>query len=352
MGAGVKGTFVISWSQTELDGFEAPPLVALTVGATWRWTGTPLRVDGPIDVLALDQPLGQAELRQRAARAVRRLVGAAVSGAPLTQPALDEDAPLRDRSFTVTNGFRSFTVTLIDVPDHPRPLLMFTDALPPKDTDLWVVQRNLSQRPFRDRTLGVICFTPGTRIATAKGLVPVQDLREGDMIQTKDNGVQELLWTGAKRLTGARLYSMPDLRPIRIRAGAFGLDRPDQEFLVSPDHRMVISGRVAQALFNTSEVLVAARDLVNWTTVSRDITTPDVTYVHLLLPQHEIIFANGVETESFHPGSTDLGLMNQIDRARLHGVMPEIDDDPMTYGGFARRQLSRSEAALLTHQAA
>ena len=352
MGAGIKGTFVISWSQTEIDGFEAARLVALTVGATWRWTGSALRVDGPIDVLVLDQPLGQAELRQRAARAVRRLVGAAVADERLSDASGDDDAPLRDRSFIVTNGMKTFAVTLIDVPEHPRPLLMFTDDMPPADTDLWVVKRNLSQRPCQDRPLGVICFTPDTRIATAKGHVPVQHLREGDLVQTKDNGLQEVQWLGAKRMTGARLYSSPDLRPIRIRAGAFGIDRPDQEFLVSPDHRLVISGSIARALFNTSEVLVAARDLVNWTTISRDITTPDVTYIHLLLPQHDIVFANGVETESFHPGSTDLGLMSQIDRARLCGVVPDLPSDPMAYGGFARRRLSRSEAALLAHRAA
>ncbi|MDG1802079.1 MAG: hemolysin-type calcium-binding protein, partial [Paracoccaceae bacterium] len=47
METGFEGAFVISWSQTELDGLWAAPISSLRTGAVWRWTGEAVRVDGP-----------------------------------------------------------------------------------------------------------------------------------------------------------------------------------------------------------------------------------------------------------------------------------------------------------------
>ena len=41
------------------------------------------------------------------------------------------------------------------------------------------------------------CFTPGTLIATPQGEVPVEELKAGDQIITRDNGIQEIRWTGS-----------------------------------------------------------------------------------------------------------------------------------------------------------
>ena len=79
MGTGVKATFVISWSQTEVDGVDAATLDMLTVGATWRWTGEAVRIDAPGGVLLLEGAEGAADMRQRAARMVQRLIGVAVA---------------------------------------------------------------------------------------------------------------------------------------------------------------------------------------------------------------------------------------------------------------------------------
>lgn len=355
MTTGFRGTFVISWSQTEVDGLEAAPVASLTVGAAWSWRGEAVRVDGPNALLQLDQAEGDAHLRKRAARMVRRLVGAAVADTPRLDE-VEVDHPLTDSSFVVTDGVRSYTVTLIEVGDSARPLLMFLNELPPRGVDLWVVHHTLEPRIAHQVGAegggGVICFTPGTRIATPDGTLRVEELREGDWVQTKDNGAQQVQWIGSRHMTGARLFAMPKLRPIRIRAGALGIDRPDEEFLVSPAHRMMIRGAVARALFNTPEVLVAAKDLVNGTTVVVDALARSVTYVHLLLPRHEVLFANGVETESFHPANTALTALADRDRVRLLQQLPGIAENPHSYGSYARRNLSASEAAILLHEAA
>jgi Hint domain len=354
MKTGFRGTFVISWSQTDVDGIDAAPKESLDVGAAWSWRGEAVRVDGPNDLLRLDQADGEADIRKRAARKVQRLIGAAIQNkTDIRSVRITE--PLMDRCFVVTNGAQSYTVTIIDIVPGAQPLLMFVDELPPRNTDLWVVHHSpgIQAPPCADAAEnGVICFTPGTRIATPDGPRPVEDLRIGDRVQTRDNGADEILWIGSRRMSGARLFAYPRLRPVRFRPGALGIERPDHELLVSPEHRMLVRGPVAQALFNTSEVLVAAKELVNGSTVSVDLALREVTYIHLLLPHHQILWANGVETESFHPANANLSTLSAADRQRLLAQIPDLERDPHNYGGFARRNLSVSESAILRYEAA
>ena len=356
MKTGSLGTFVISWSQTEVDGLKAASLDVLSVGAAWRWTGTAVRVDGPQGLLLLEGAEGAADIRKRAARMVRRLVGAAVGAEQALDAGLPDDhTDLPDQGFIVTDGHQSFTITLISVLDTGARLLMLVGELPPCNQDLWVVRTAI------DRTHsgagarvagGVICFTPETQLLTPDGARQINGLRTGDMIMTRDNGPQQILWTGHRRMSGARLYAMPHLRPIRFRAGALGIGRPEDDLLVSPQHRMLVKGAAAQALFNTSEVLVAAEDLLNDTSILVDHVLREVTYVHILLEQHNIVWANGLETESFHPSNTALDTVEASQRAGLLAILPDIAQNPHSYGDYARRNISASEAAILRYEMA
>ncbi|MDF1727808.1 MAG: Hint domain-containing protein [Sulfitobacter sp.] len=354
MKTGFRGTFVISWSQTEIDGLDSPPLQALNEGAAWSWRGDAVRVDGPSDILRLDDADGAEELRMRAARMVHRLVGAALDrDTPKNRASAIPDIPLMDNSFIVTDGGRSYNVTVIEIGGGKQPLLMFYNDLPPRDSDLWVVHHSLDAAAGRPdpATGGVICFTPGTLIRTADGSRPMERLREGDLVQTKDNGLQTIRWIGSRRMSGARLHAMPHLRPVRIRAHRFEADLPDADLVVSPEHRLMVKGPVAQALFNSHEVMVAAKDLIDGRNVIFDRHLREVTYIHMLLDRHEVVWGNGIETESFHPASASLSALDEMDRARLLTDYPDLAHDPHTYGPLVRRNLTSSEAAILAHAA-
>jgi hypothetical protein len=329
----------------------------LSVGAAWRWTGELVRVDGQTDLLLLEGAEGKAEMQKRAARMVRRLIGSAVGKAAEDRPEekAEEFDDLPDQGFIVTDGVQSFALTIIPVPDSGARLVMMMGDVPPANRDLWVVRTSIDRARVAAGGReggGVICFTPGTRIATPDGPKLIQSLRPGDRVLTKDDGAQEVLWTGSRRMSGARLYAMPHLRPIRFRAGAFGNDRPEPDLIVSPAHRMLIKGAAAQTLFGTTEVLVRAEDLLNDTTITVDHVLREVTYIHILLERHNIVFANGVETESFHPSNTALEMIDPAQRDVLMAVMPQVAINPEAYGDYARRNLSASEAALLRHDIA
>ena len=141
-------------------------------------------------------------------------------------------------------------------------------------------------------SLGPPCFTPGALILTPGGERPVEDLRPGDLVVTRDRGVQPVLWTGREEADGSG-----DFAPVLIRAGAMGNRR---DLLVSPQHRMLVGGWRAELFAGLSEVMVAAVHLVNGRTVVRA-PCPSVTYLHFMLERHEIVFAEGAQTESLDP---------------------------------------------------
>ena len=87
-------------------------------------------------------------------------------------------------------------------------------------------------------------------------------------------------------------------------------------------------------------------------TSPHDYALREVTYVHILLERHNIVFANGIETESFHPSNTALDMIEPDQRDRLLALMPGIEANPQSYGDYARRNLSASEATILRHDIA
>ncbi len=185
----------------------------------------------------------------------------------------------------------------------------------------------------------VPCFTAGTRLATPEGQVRVEDLVPGDLVLTKDEGAQPLRWIG-RRCVAAE----GDFAPIRIEAGAFGAH---DAVTVSPLHRVLIRDSLAEILFGEGEVLVAARDLVNGRSVRR-IEGGEVEYVHLMFDRHQVVFSEGLETESFLPGPQIENSFEAEIVAEICAIFPEID--PRTGAGYspaARRVLKRYEAELL-----
>jgi hypothetical protein len=73
-----------------------------------------------------------------------------------------------------------------------------------------------------------------------------------------------------------------------------------------------------------------------------------VTYVHIMFEQHEIIFANGIPTESFHPGACGVDALAAQAREEMFSLFPELRCDPNAYGPTARMSVKAREAKLLT----
>ena len=185
----------------------------------------------------------------------------------------------------------------------------------------------------------IICFAAGTRISTATGAIPVEELAQGDMVLTRDNGFQPVRWIGKTTVP-----AIGDWAPIRIAAGTLGASR---DLLVSPQHRMLLTGPTTRLLFDTPEVLAAAHHLVNDHSIRRQ-PGGTVTYVHLLLEQHEVIYAENCPAESFFPGDQALEALGPPALFSLFDCMPELRSQPQSFGPTARHCLTQPEVLALT----
>jgi Ca2+-binding RTX toxin-like protein len=184
-----------------------------------------------------------------------------------------------------------------------------------------------------------VCFAAGTRLNTAKGHRPIEKLRVGDLVETADHGLQPIRWIGQMSVS-----ALGDLAPILIGAGSLGNRR---DILVSPLHRMVLSGWQVELLFGEDQVLAAAKLLVNGTTI-RPQPMERVTYYHVMFDAHEVIYAEGAGAESFHPGEEGFDALGDSALAEIAAAFPALaGGDFAAYGPTARRSLRAHEARLL-----
>jgi len=184
----------------------------------------------------------------------------------------------------------------------------------------------------------IICFAAGTLIATPKGAIRVEDLHIGDPVLTADHGVQRIRWA-AQRTVRAQ----GKLAPVRFAKGVLGNDRP---LLVSPEHRMVNSGYRAELICGASEVLIPAKHMIDNDQICR-VPGGEITYVHIMFDQHEIVFAEGVASESFHPHHCGLEAITGPARDELFSLFPELRSDLSRYGPTSRRSITKFEARAL-----
>lgn len=188
------------------------------------------------------------------------------------------------------------------------------------------------------------CFVAGTMIDTIDGPRAVEGLVAGDMVVTRDDGPQPLRWIGSRCVS-----AIGKMAPICIGENALG---QHGEVMVSPLHRVLVKDVLAELMFGEAEVLIAARDLVNDRNI-RPVEGGEVEYVHLLFDQHQVIYAEGLTTESFLPGpqSTKSFEANMVEE--ICTIFPELD--VMTgegYGPAVRPLLKRYEAAAMRRRVA
>lgn len=167
------------------------------------------------------------------------------------------------------------------------------------------------------------CFTPGTLIATPRGEVAVEELRMGDKVITRDNGFQEIVWLGARKLGWADLGADPHLKPIVISQGSLGHGLPESDLMVSPNHRILVTNDHTALRFNETEVLVSAKHLITGRSIY-EVNSGGTTYIHFMFSRHQVVLSNGAWTESFQPSDFALKGLGNAQRNEIFEILPEL----------------------------
>lgn len=185
-----------------------------------------------------------------------------------------------------------------------------------------------------------LCFEAQTRIATARGPVAAGDLRPGDLVQSCDNGLQELLWAGRWRRPGLGRGA-----PVLFAAGSLDNERA---LIVSPQHRVVICPR--NGPMAGQEVLIAAKALIGLPGVRR---APRVRadWVHLYFARHQILLAEGARAESLLPGQQVLSTIEPTQAQALRSLIaashaPQLPARPILPPGKALRARASRQTKL------
>ena len=200
-----------------------------------------------------------------------------------------------------------------------------------------VTMQGATPASFTADNTGVVCFTSGTAIMTPTGEVLIDDLRPGDMVNTLDNGPQPIAWIGRRDVTKMELAAEETLRPIMIKKSVLGAKR---DIFVSRQHGMLINGDNFARAIHLADYLPGVRIAHG---------KKKVTYIHLMFDAHQIIFAEGMPSESFFPGPQALAMMASHEFKKLVSSFPQLENietlEAATecYGALARPFLKRKE---------
>ncbi len=163
-------------------------------------------------------------------------------------------------------------------------------------------QRAIPQMPAFSDAFSAIAR--GTLIGCETGPVAVEDLRPGDRVCTLDNGPQTLLWVGSISISSQPDAKKPSPTLSRITADSFGLGRPMPDLLLGPSARLLRRDPAIIAAVGTAAALAPVTAFIDGDTVLEIHPASPTRVYHLLFESQQIIYANGLEIESYHPGKT------------------------------------------------
>lgn len=199
--------------------------------------------------------------------------------------------------------------------------------------DYTLIETDSAPRDVRLADLVCVAFTTGTMITLAGGAQrPIESLRPGDAILTRDHGAQPL-----RLVARATLRALGSFAPVVISAGTLG---NEGDLIVSPHHRIFLYRRGEQRIGRTAEVLVQAKHLVDGDKVWRR-EGGYVDYHALVFDRHEIIYAEGIPCESLMVTEATLGLLPGELTAEIRARLPGLNHKPHFSTEAGRETLAR-----------
>jgi len=131
------------------------------------------------------------------------------------------------------------------------------------------------------------CYVSGTRIRTDAGDVAIENLAVGDLVVTASGKCRPIVWIGRRKLDLRKHRDPKTVWPVRVTRDAFGEGLPHRELWLSPGHNIAFDG-----------VLTPISALVNGASIAQ-IPRDTVEYWHVELEAHDVLYAEGLPSETY-----------------------------------------------------
>ncbi len=174
-----------------------------------------------------------------------------------------------------------------------------------------------------------LSFARGTMISLADGSqCAIEALLPGQHLLTRDRGRQPIRWIGHARLRAVGAFA-----PVVIAAGTLG---NSGDLILSQHHRVFLYQRNRLPGLQTAELLVQARHFVDGERVYLR-EGGYVDYFSLVFDRHEIIYAEGVPSESLMVNDATVNRLPPEIAAEVKAQFPGLSQAPH-FGTEAGRQ--------------
>ncbi|MEM9262618.1 MAG: Hint domain-containing protein [Pseudomonadota bacterium] len=172
----------------------------------------------------------------------------------------------------------------------------------------------------------------GANLRTPIGERHVEFLRKGDLVVTRDNGLQPVRLIWKHEISDAEVAADPSLAPVLLDTRAIGPMMPSRPLRVGGAHRLLIPGWRLLDEDDTENCLVPARD-VDGISLGNETEAKAVTYFNIVFDAPQVFCANGLPLESFVPCEDTLPLIPadvQVDlRTLFPNLSPNFSDYPV-----------------------
>lgn len=206
------------------------------------------------------------------------------------------------------------------MPQAPMAKRTYEVAALREDGSLYIGQSTAPAIPLFENAFSA--FTHGSLVQTPMGPVAVEDLQPGDLVQTSTGEAATLTWVGTSTFSPADVGKRTPL--IRIMPDALGQSRPERSLTVGPGARILHTAANLRGLADGRQLLTPASKFVDGVNVI-EVTPPTPTRMfHICLSRHAVINVDGIEMETFHPGSAAPREVSHALRDRFISLFPRI----------------------------
>ncbi len=172
----------------------------------------------------------------------------------------------------------------------------------------------------------------GASVRTPCGLRRVEMVRPGDLIVTRDNGLQPVRRVWKRVVSPARINADRALAPVCLLPRALGPMLPQNRVLLAPDQRVLVPGYRVSGQESTAGCLVRACDLAaGCDDAYIDFAPGDLRLFTLVFDSHQVFCANGLPVESFLANATGTIALAAHLRAELLHLFPRLKRQPHAY---------------------